>query len=206
MNTKTKLHDSLALHLQDGGPLGRMIAHPMLYAIAYDPARNAEYNLQYLNKKKAAAAALKECNWHRNIFLHERPYRLQALVSLVVVLEMENRHAEAQAAINELLPNVYVDAEGLHTNAELWQLLFNRYEGERNLDQLPDTDRFMIYRGVGDARHTGGFSWTLDRKRAEWFAARWNKDGGHVFMREVERCDVALYTEDRGEAEIVFFG
>lgn len=201
-----KLHESLALHLQDAGPLGRMIAHPLLYAIAYRPELNEQYNLQFLNKQDAAKKALKAGNWHTNIFLHERPYRLQALVSLSVVLETCNRVDEVAPMINEMLPLVYVDAEGLNTNRDLWRLLFGRYEGERNRDALPDTDRFMIYRGVSDATHTGGFSWTLDRKQAEWFAARWSKNGGHVFMREVTREEIEFYTDERSEKECVFFG
>jgi hypothetical protein len=204
---KVKLHESLAMHLQDGGPLGRMIAHPMLYVIGYDAANNAQYNLQLLNKQAAAKKALLANDWHQNIFLHERPYRLEALVALHTVLQTCDRHDDAQRMLNEMLVTVYVDAEGLHKNAALWSMLFAAYTGERNRDRLPNTDTFMIYRGVSDARHTGGCSWTTNRKQAEWFASRWagKGKGGHVFMRNVKADDVAMYTEDRGEAEVVFF-
>ena len=67
-----------------------------------------------------------------------------------------------------------------------------------------------VYRGTAGiplcaARR--GFSWTLDRQIASWFAVRFAGDGRKplVVKAEVPRERVALYNNDRDEQEVVLF-
>jgi len=199
------LIDELCDYITQGGKSGlRFINHPYVNTI-YSPELNAMYNLNYLEKKKAVTKARGNSDWATFIFLHERPYRLQALLELV---KQHDEAGTANGAANIIinnLHNVYIDAEGCHINRESWQRLFNRLPpAHRNTETLPD--EVIIYRGTdmppGKDR---GFSWTLNKEKAQWFADRWDK-GGRVRAIEVLRDGIMLYTDDRGESECVYFG
>jgi len=204
------LIDELADHITDGSKTGlRFINHPYVNTI-YTPSLNALYNLNYLGKKKAVDEARTDSEWSRFIFLHERPYRLHALIELVA--EHDSAAADenivscvARNIIVQNLHDVYIDSEGTHLNRELWQELFERLpRAHRNTNGLPK--KVILYRGTDIA--TGkdrGFSWTLNKEKAQWFADRWEK-GGHVRALEVLRDGIMLYTDDRGESECVYFG
>lgn len=200
---EAKLDPTLAdtLTQSDGGY--RMLQHKFCHTL-YAPEMNSLYNLQLLNKTEAVRRALDERNDAQFVFLHERPYRLDALLELLTHCDAD----EGDAVLKELLVDVYIDAEGLHYNSPVWRVLFDRLPAdERQRELLPDTDTFCIYRGVGDYRHKDGFSWTLDRLTATFFAQRFDSTGkgGHVFVRQVTRADVAYYTDGRGESECLYW-
>jgi len=93
-------------------------------------------------------------------------------------------------------------------------------EPERKvLASLPDV--VTVYRGAGNPAYLSGFSWTLDRARAKWFARRFGsaeavvvahrltRAHAHQEIRPVvaigrlRRFDVIAYRAGRNEAEIV---
>ena len=185
----------------------RFITHQYVNTI-YTPELNALYNLNYLDKKKAVDEAYANGAWPSYIFLHERPFRLQALVMLVASHDMATAHKKADGIIIQNLHDVYIDAEGLHINREVWQDLFDRLPPmHRNTQSLPD--KVLLYRGTDAPKgEDRGISWTTSKERAQWFADRWHREGkpGRVRAIEVERDGVALFTDQRGEAECVYFG
>lgn len=68
-------------------------------------------------------------------------------------------------------------------------------------------DEITVYRG---AQHKNakvrGCSWTLNEKRAIWFARRWTLYGGEtgkLYRATIRKDRVFLYTNGRGEEEIV---
>lgn len=70
---------------------------------------------------------------------------------------------------------------------------------------LPETIR--VWRGaagVGVNVAKRGFSWSLDRDVACWFAY-WFESKGRpaVIMAEVPRSDILMYSNDHGESEVV---
>jgi hypothetical protein len=74
---------------------------------------------------------------------------------------------------------------------------------ERNyLKKLPRT--LTIYRGYR-YRNADGWSWTLDQKKAMWFANRLEVLGGKpkVATGKVKKSDVIAYFSRRKEKEIV---
>lgn len=73
-------------------------------------------------------------------------------------------------------------------------------------DALPDTVR--VWRGTSKltlAQSVRGYSWTIDRARAQWFAQRFASRNGNplVLVADVKKSDIALFTNDRNEQEAV---
>ena len=71
---------------------------------------------------------------------------------------------------------------------------------------LPDA--VPIWRGVANCTRVEaamGYSWTLDRDLACWFAMRFAKPGDStlVLKRTVRRADLVYYSNDRAEQEVV---
>ncbi len=67
------------------------------------------------------------------------------------------------------------------------------------LDKLPDT--FSIYRGADEGTPGQGWSWSLSKRVALFFAKRFEK--GIVIKGECAKKDVIAYFDDRKEQEIV---
>jgi hypothetical protein len=66
-------------------------------------------------------------------------------------------------------------------------------------------ERLTIYRGCRSGRKIG-WSWTLDRRKAKWFARRFEEyvEGSPiVLIGEVNKKDVIAYFASRKEKEIV---
>jgi hypothetical protein len=86
-------------------------------------------------------------------------------------------------------------------------------EERHTLNGLPT--ELTVYRGVGHSGVREGFSWTLDRQRAEWFARRAAMVPARAEVVEpvelepqlvagtVDRSDVIAYLDGREEQEIV---
>lgn len=81
-----------------------------------------------------------------------------------------------------------------------WIEIFNYKERTPALtSDLPN--KFTAYRAGND----DGFSWTLDKKVAEWFHNRFKSEFGNIpfLTREFSKADVVFYTNSRQEQEIV---
>ncbi len=90
-----------------------------------------------------------------------------------------------------------------------------------NLKRYNNLGRFeRVYRGVQDcfiksvkevhdSKKSGRmkikvFSWTTTRKKAEWFANRWRKDGtGKVYSALIPKQDIFMFNNGRDESEVV---
>ncbi|HEX4998925.1 MAG TPA: hypothetical protein VFY29_11905 [Terriglobia bacterium] len=73
-------------------------------------------------------------------------------------------------------------------------------------DPLPGPGPFTLYRGVaghGNARRVRGLSWTDDRAKARWFAARLKLADPAVFAVTIEESAVVAYVDDREEREFI---
>lgn len=74
-------------------------------------------------------------------------------------------------------------------------------------DPLPGTGPFTLYRGVGghgSARRVHGFSWSMSRERAQWFADRATCFGlasPAVYRAVLPESRVLAYTDARTEQE-----
>lgn len=181
--------------------LGTWIKHPLVNDF-YTPAFNAMHNRQLRQKRVMLAEAEENEDWHTYVFLHERPWRRDALMDIDDHLT-DRRYWE-------LLRDIWIDSENLHEwgddIAELMARPGKRFfmdGGERRrLERLADP--VTIYRGhKSDNKY--GWSWTLDKSRAEWFARRFAGHRGEGFLSKgrIAKKDVIAFTNGRNESEIV---
>ena len=221
MNKKEELHEDLVDHIDEDSPIGVFLRHPLLMTL-YVEDMNAYYNHQYLGKKKECDKALKNKKWNTWIWLHERPFRLDAFLFICRDIPAEEYWS--------LLRDIWIDTEGPGVNQDIWLELFNRPYPKRRKMMTGKERRALasagrasvelnIYRGYVDGLdpedseyieedrdRESGISWTLDYNKAEWFARRFLAGGtGYGVVAEAicNPKDVIAYFESRGEKEIV---
>jgi len=217
MITQTELPESLAALLGDeeelhhdlepymfNGPFGEGIKHPLVFSIPHSPLLNRITNERYLAKQEGLEKALEEKEWNRAIWLHERPYRFEALESIWSRITRDRTKAE-------LFMEVWTDSENLWQVRDIWEDMAREIDIEHFHAAMSDDDQEVldslsfpleVYRG-GDPAYEQGLSYSLDRGKAEWFAARYGEDG-ELFTTTLESVDdVLFYYGDRGESEIV---
>jgi len=201
-NNDEPLHPALEPYVEESDSGMRMIRHPLVFCIPYTHTSVA--NKMYRYKTEALERAKEEQDWTTYIYLHERPYRLQALTYIMYEFDTDQEFWEA-------LREVWIDSENVWQNLEEWiDLLTDDDRLDREylmtaeeriaLAKMPE--KFTIYRGAVPGLNEDGISWTLDRERAKWFSTRLNKPG-RVFEKEVRREDVVAYFTSRSEEEIV---
>ena len=195
----------------EDGPLGRMLRHPLVYSLCHDPARSGLANAQRKYKKEALAKAREEKDWHTYVYLHERPYRLDAFSDICWDL--------AGGEYWELVGDIWVDSENIYQNRDEWREVLESDEPEREY-MSSEKDRVVfaltpekggllplttVYRGYNYEDGLDGFSWTLDKSRAKWFAKRFLHRGETAMVAEgtVARENVLAYHTGRDEQEIV---
>ena len=182
-----------------------VLQHPLVYAVPYMPQLNNMYNRQYLAKKEQLANALDTGDWDGYVYLHERPYRLDALLEISDDVD--------DATFWSLLSGIWTDSENIRQNQEIWNEIFDSgRDGMENMMKDEERDalaalpkKIKIYQG-----HTGdrddGWSWTTDEKVALWFALRFSKmEGSEAQVTEatVDKDNVLAYLLGRGESEIL---
>jgi hypothetical protein len=182
-----------------------VLRHPLVYAVPYMSSMNALYNRQYLGKKDQLADASDTGDWHGYVYLHERPYRLDALLEISDEVD--------DATFWSLLSGIWMDSENIPQNQELWNEIFD--SGRAGMENMMKNDerealaalpqKIKIYQG-----HTGdrddGWSWTTDKSVALWFAQRFSElEGSDAQVTEAtaDKNDVLAYLLGRGESEIL---
>jgi hypothetical protein len=199
------LHPHLRPYLYDDEYFGSMLKHPLVFSLIHTPAHNKSVNLQYEQKQKMTKEAVARYDWNTYVFLHERPYRVDAF------MEVENRLTNSEYW--SLFSSIWMDSENIRENPREWEMLLNSNrtfrecmmdeEEQQALAELPDV--IDIYQGHTDIRDDG-WSWTTDRAKAEWFAGRFSSlEGAEAFLTiaKVNKADVYAYLLSRGEREII---
>lgn len=207
------------------------LRHPLVYQVF--GMRPGVANYIYEQKKKGIARAIKAKDWHSYVFLHERPYRTDALLQ---VMDLHGALADevkdlSVKEVAELVASVWTDSENIWQNTDEWaqiwgflqstsipsgktvipgwvrRLMLNE-EDAQVFDALPE--HFTIYRGATRGLNDLGWSWTLDHQQAVWFARRWAIHGDRqqepvVVHGVVAKEKVLAYfdADHRGEKEIV---
>ena len=163
------------------------------------PREELEWHNKALAQKKALVEeAYESSDWKQYVDWHEKPYRGRAIQYLSDMDELS--HHEYWGLLTYVWPMVDTPSTALDTWAELWTSSRPKPEGFFTLPVSDDP--LKVFRGVQLSLMEDGLSWTLSRKRAQWFADR-HGDDGHVFERKVLRKDVLYYTNAREEQEIV---
>lgn len=187
-----------------------MLRHPLVYDIPFSRDFAYRANDQLAYKRQALVDARTKGNWSDYVFLHERPWRADALFNIQGFIKVYD-------TFWKLFGEVWTDTENLHaaTHPLTGMLESNRKgrnarrftvmteEEQAALAALPDA--ITIYRGY--AKLTGkrrGWAWTTDLEKARWFARRFaHKGEPRVVSSLVSKADVIAYFTRRGESEIV---
>lgn len=205
MDKQEDLHPDLQRAVEHHENLGPCIKHPLVFSMMHSPFQNAFVNQMYAQKKKAVDDAWNENRWGSFVFLHERPYRLEAFLEAADHMSDEDYW--------KILGDIWTDSENIWQNYDEWAEALSADRADRKgmmddderkfLADLPDS--FTIYRGVNDDHGHLGFSWSLSEERATWFAKRFESHRGEAMLiaAEVKKTDVIAYFDGRGEEEIV---
>jgi hypothetical protein len=166
----------------------------------------------------AKANDLKAGEWGAYLSKFDSEKRLAAF------LKIQRKMGDAQYWKH--LAEVWQQTDFAAPNRRKWERLFfytrdraaagfmmKPYE-RRRLAELPT--KLRIYRGQQAAEHALGFSWTLSRRRAEWFARTdrsgrmgaigvrgWTPGPGVVIRGLVRKTDVLCYLAGRKEREVL---
>jgi len=70
------------------------------------------------------------------------------------------------------------------------------------LEKLPE--EVAVFRGTQSKKaKVRGMSWTLDRKKAEWFRDRFKKLDGKVYEASIKKEEILAYFSGRNESEVI---
>jgi hypothetical protein len=208
LNKQDNLHSDLVGCIETGGRM-TVLRHPLVFSVPYHEMMNGLINQQYEYKRSALAEAKAERNWFKYVMLHERPYRLDAFLSIAG--ECEEQDPEM---FWKLVASIYTDSENIYQNINEWTNLFN-CGVERKPEWLMDDDelgtfyciseckRVPLYRGYNIQGSAKGLSWTLSYEQAVWFAKRFGAAGATVVSALIPPKDILMYKNSRNEQEFV---
>jgi len=203
-----ELEPELSEFITDG-PLGQMIHHPFFVRIGYIPQLNARFNEEFLKMKRSVDEARNDRDWSRFLWLHEKPYRFNALDQIWGSIRRERKKAE-------LFIDVWTVSENLWQTRDIWedmieQIPNSHFHAAMEAEDRETLDSFEyplhVYRG-GNPEHDQCWSWTTSRKTAEWFSQRFedveDDAQGEVFEDVLDDAErIAFYYSGRGEYELV---
>jgi len=194
------LNPDLEPYIEDGA-IGRQLRHPLVYQVPL--WSNGHANALYEQKIKAVKDALANEKYSSYIFLHERPYRLNAFTLI------QSKLSDTQYW--SLLSDIWTDTENQWQGLDNWKQLLSSNRPSRHylmneeefnlLQSLPEN--VVIYRGCQPKVNENGLSWTLNKKKAEFFANRFGKEG-IILERTISKNDIVAVLLGRGESEVIW--
>lgn len=195
------LHPALIPYLEVSDAGWTMLRHPLVYQVPF--VSNGSANAQYAYKLKAVEEAKGSWKWSQYVFLHERPYRVEAFKRI-------------QDSLNDtgywrLLTQVWVDTENQYAYLKDWKKLLASDRRDRHYMMNEEDDQLLrslpeivtIYRGCQKGLNENGLSWTLDKSKAEFFANRFSKTG-IVLEQEISKSEIIAILTVRGETEVIW--
>ena len=182
---------------------GDMVHHPLVTGWVRQDASPINQTLRRMKEKVAKAES--DGDWHQYVFLHEKPYRLDALESAA-----KKGLSQNPSDFWRLVGEVWQDSENIHQNLAKWKRLWGKLienrvacmstEDRLIFESLPD--QVEVWRGTNHKRGLGGLSWTLDQEKAAWFANRFSNPR-LVVKGLTNKRDIVAYFGERDEREIV---
>ena len=202
MASTEELHPDLVPYVSDG-ILGKQLRHPLVYQ--FGMIGNGWANAYYLQKIGDVKKALENKKYDSYVWLHERPYRIEAF--------QEIEHLLSDTAYWKLVADIWTDTENQWQNYEEWKQLLSSKRSSRHylmneeefnlLQSLPEN--VVIYRGCQKGINEHGLSWTLDKSIAQWFSTRLDRDGEPIVLEKtVPKSDIIAVFTGRGESEVIF--
>lgn len=198
---KEPLHPELQQYYVKGDSWD-MIQHPLVYSVPHiGDAMNAMLNERLKHLKASVEKAKERKDWSGYVFLHEKPWRLQAFVDIM-------SHTTPKEYWS-LLGEIWVNSENIWQNKKVWKQLltakrpgkefFMDEEDRKKYNELPT--QLICWRGH-QIVNKNGLSYTLDKDKALWFAHRFGKEG-EIRERVVKKHEIFAYTNGRNEQELI---
>jgi hypothetical protein len=200
MASTEDLHPDLVPYVSDG-PLGKQLRHPLVYQIGM--MGNGWANAYYLQKIGDVKKALQNKKYDSYVWLHERPYRIEAF--------KEIEHLLSDTAYWKLVADIWTDTENQWQNYKEWKDLIGSKRSNRHYMMTEEEDNLLrsladevtIYRGCQKGINEDGLSWTLDKSKAQFFANRFGKKG-IILERKIPKSDIIAVLTGRNEAEVIW--
>lgn len=198
-----EIHPDLEDYVSDCGS-GMMVHHPLVIQNFRGDATRV--NQIYRDKLEECARAEEDGKWRTYIAMHEKPYRLGAL------LYATDRGLETSPTEYwSLVASVWIGSENIYQDLDNWRRVWLADIPEREACMSSDDrsmlaglpDNVPVWRGTGYGTNVNGFSWTLDRTKAEWFATRRRASESFLVEGTVDKSEVFAYFGERNEREIV---
>lgn len=203
MQKSEPLCEELSLYYQKSDDMA-MVRHPLVYSVPHNNQLNAFLNQQLKHKKQAAKEYLNQKQYDSFVFIHERPFRLDAFIKI--------KHLLPDIKYWELASSIWTDSENINFNRSIWKNVlkskrsgkeyFMEIEDRNYLENLPQT--ITVFRGCNE-KNKNGLSWTTDREVAEKFAERFStmSQGSTVLSKTINKKKIFAYLSSRSESEII---
>ena len=202
MGSNEDLHPDLVPYVSEG-VLGKQLRHPLVYQ--FGMRGNGWANAYYLQKVGDVQKALQNKKYDSFVWLHERPYRIEAF--------QEIEHLLSDTAYWKLLADIWTDTENQWQNYEEWKDLIGAERGSRHylmneeefnlLQSLPD--EVTIYRGCQKGINENGLSWTLDKAKAKMFSTRIALEGEPLVLeKKISKSNIIAIFTGRNESEVIW--
>jgi hypothetical protein len=198
-----ELLPELKASIIDGDLFNRKsIQHPLLIGdIGIMP--NSYYNSQLLKKQERLKEFEKNKEFESYLFLIEKPFRVLFFSELV----KQNKIKKMSKKYWRILSSLWTGSENIFQNKELWDELLkdktnsHYFMSKKDLEFYNSLENeFIVYRGY--TLWENGYSYTIDKDRAIWFANRFGQNG-IVKERLVKKEEVFAFTNSREEKEII---
>lgn len=187
----------------DGGFFNRKsIQHPLVIGdLGMMP--NSYYNKQLIRKQQKLNEYEKKKNYKSYLFLIEKPFRVLFFIKLI----KQNKIKKFSKKYWRILRFLWTRSENIFQHKELWkELLLEKtnshyFMSKKDLEFYNSLENeFIVYRGY--THWENGYSYSLDKERAIFFANRFGQNG-KVKEMLVKKEDVFAYTNSREENEII---
>ncbi|MAG24752.1 hypothetical protein CMI47_04145 [Candidatus Pacearchaeota archaeon] len=215
LNKKEKLHKDLQPYLYFEKGIGAMsLKHPLVFQLFYSPDLNAMCNNMYKQKKQCIKEYIEEKNYSQILWMYERPHRIEAFFKHIVP-----NLSRGSVKYWDVLRSITMDSENIwqwkenyrrliiYVDSILTRMMMSDEE-LRAFKELPD--KLTVYRGISESSHEdmerrNGYSWTLSRETAKFFANRFKREGESavILVGEIDKACIKAYLQGRGEEEVI---
>lgn len=183
-----------------------MLKHPLIYMLMPIPGLA---NRAYKEKQAELDKAIAEEDWAGCVWLHERPWRLNALVEYVVGKDEDDvpyRAIDIDPKWRSLIAAIWQDCENIAQHIPEWDRIMSGHnpgdplifcDNEEAWNALPD--RIEVWRGD---LNDGGWSWSTERSVGEFFTSYAGQTAPLVHGW-VDKRNVFGYLHGRNESEVM---